>query len=68
MKKPLKQMIINKGKNWQIEIDEKLPDPIGTKEENRLAGGAGYCIFAFLFGVLVVANQPHFSLVALVCL
>ena len=35
MKKPLKQMTINEGKNQQIEIDEKPPNPVGTEEENR---------------------------------
>ena len=59
-------MINNKGKNRQIEINEKPPDPVGTEEENRSAGGAGYCVFAFLFGVLVVAGRPRFCLVALV--
>ena len=65
MKKTLKQMINNKGKNRQIEIDEKPPDPVGTEEENRSVGGAGYCVFAFLFGVLVIAGRPRFRLVAL---
>ena len=35
MKKLLKQMTINEGKNWQIEIDEKPSNPMGTEEENR---------------------------------
>ena len=49
MKKLLKQ-IINKGKNWQIEINEKLPNPKGTEEENWSAKmKIGYNIFAFLF-------------------
>ena len=38
---------------------------MGTEEENRFAGGAGYCVFAFLFQVLV-AGLPRFCLVALV--
>ena len=25
----------NEGKNRQIEIDEKPPNPVGTEEENR---------------------------------
>ena len=66
MKKPLKQMIINEGKNRQIEIDEKPPNPVGIEEENRFAGGAGYYVFAFLFRVLVAAGRPRFRLVALV--
>ena len=28
-------MIINEGKNRQIEIDEKPPNLVGTEEENR---------------------------------
>ena len=63
MKKPLKQMIINEKKNRQIEIDKKPPNPVGTEEENRSAGGAGYYIFAFLFRVLVAASRPRFCLV-----
>ena len=59
MKKPLKQMIINEGKNRQIEIDEKPPNPVGTEEENRSAGGTGYYVFAFLFRVLVAADRPR---------
>ena len=35
MKKPLKQMTINEGKNWQIEINKKPPNPVRTEEENR---------------------------------
>ena len=35
MKKPLKQIIINEGKNRQIEIDEKPANSVGTEEENR---------------------------------
>ena len=30
--------MINKGKNRQIEIDEKLSDLVETEEENRSAG------------------------------
>ena len=37
MKKTLKQMI-NEGKNRQIEIDEKPPNPEETKEKNRQQG------------------------------
>ena len=37
MKKPLKQMI-NERKNWQIEIDEKHPNPGRTEEENQQQG------------------------------
>ena len=59
-------MINNEGKNWQIEINEKPPDIVGTEEENRSASGAGYCVFALFFGVLVVASQPCFCLVALI--
>ena len=33
--KSLNQMIINKGKNWQIEIDKKSSTLVGTEEENR---------------------------------
>ena len=40
-------MTINEGKNRQIEIDEKPPNPVGTEEENRSVGGAGYYVFAF---------------------
>ena len=53
-KKPLKQMIINKRKNRQIEINEKTFDVVKTKEENRSASKVGYYIFAFLFRILVV--------------
>ena len=28
-------MTINEGKNQQIEINEKAPNPVGTEEENR---------------------------------
>ena len=63
MKKPLKQMIINEGKNRQIEINEKPPNPVGTEEENRSAGGAGYYVFVFLFRVLIAAGRPRFCLV-----
>ena len=35
MKKPLKQMTINKEKNQQIEINKKPPNLVGTEEENR---------------------------------
>ena len=35
MKKLLKKVTINKGKNQEIEIDEKLPNPVGTEEENQ---------------------------------
>ena len=56
----------NEGKNWQIEIDEKPLSLMGTEEESRSAGRAGYYVFAFLFWVLVVAGQPRFCLVALV--
>ena len=50
----------NEGKNRHIEIDDKPPNPVGTEEENRSAGGAGYYVFAFLFRVLVAANRPRF--------
>ena len=56
-------MIINKGKNQQIEINEKPPNPIGTGEENRSASGAGYYVFTFLFRVLVAASRPRFCLI-----
>ena len=49
MKKTLKTNDKNEGKNRQIEIDEKPPNPVGTEEKNRSAGGAGYYVFAFLF-------------------
>ena len=56
----------NKGKNRQMEIDEKSPNPKGTEEENRSAAvEPGYNIFIFLFRVLV-ASQPRFCLVVLV--
>ena len=58
----------NKGKNWQIEIDEKPLNPVGTEEESRSAGGVGYYVFAFLFWVLMVASRPRFCLIALVSL
>ena len=66
MKKTLEINDKNKRKNWQIEINEKPPNPVGTKEENRSAGGAGYSVFAFLFWVLVIAGQSRFCLIALV--
>ena len=56
-------MIIKKGKNRQIEIDEKPPNPVGTKKEYRSASGAGYYVFAFLFRVLIAAGHPRFCLV-----
>ena len=56
-------MIINEGKNRQIEIDEKSPNPVGIEEENRSAGGAGYYAFAFLFQVLMAVGRPRFCLV-----
>ena len=56
-------MIINEGKNRQIEIDKKPPNPVGTKEENQSAGGAGYYVFAFLFWVLVVTSHPRICLI-----
>ena len=56
-------MIINEGKNRQIEIDEKPPNPMETEEENRSASKASYYIFAFLFRVLVAAGRSHFCLV-----
>ena len=34
-KKPLKQMIINEEKNWQIEIDEKPFNPVRKTEEKN---------------------------------
>ena len=36
---------------------------MGTEEENRCAGGAGYYVLAFLFRVLVAADRPRFRLV-----
>ena len=33
-------MIINEGKNRQIEIDKKPPNPVGTEEEKRSYAGA----------------------------
>ena len=33
--KPIK----DEGKNRQIEINEKSPNPVGTEEENRFASG-----------------------------
>ena len=33
--KTLKTSDKNEGKNWQIEINEKLPNPVRTVEENR---------------------------------
>ena len=33
--KTLKTSDKNEGKNQQIEIDEKPPNPVGTEEENR---------------------------------
>ena len=68
MKKPLKQMINNKEKNQQIEINEKPPDLVETEEENRSESRAGYYVFAFLFGVLVLVSWPRFFLVALLSL
>ena len=56
----------NEGKNRQIEINEKPPNPVGTKKESRSADGAGYYVFSFLFWVLVVTGRPHFCLVALI--
>ena len=56
-------MIINEGKNRQIEIDEKPPNPVGTEEENRSTGGAGYYILAFLFQRLVATGRPCFCLI-----
>ena len=56
-------MIINEGKNRQIEINKKPPNPVGTEEENRSASRAGYYLFAFLFRLLRVAGQPRFRLV-----
>ena len=50
----------NKGKNQQIEIDEKSPNLLETEEKNRSASGAGYYVFAFLFRVLVVASRRTF--------
>ena len=35
MKKPLKQMIINGGKNGQIKIDKKPSNLEETEEENQ---------------------------------
>lgn len=49
-------MLNNKVKNRQIEINEKPPDQVGTEDKNRFTDKAGYCIFTFLFGVLVVAG------------
>lgn len=66
MKTLLKQMIINKEKNWQIEINEKPPDLVKIEEENWSTGEAGYYVFAFLFRVLVVAGLLQFYLVALI--
>ena len=58
--------MINKGKNQQIEINEKTFNSRGTKEENRSAElEQVYKVFAFLFQVLV-AGQPYFCLIALV--
>ena len=62
-KKLLKQIIINEGKNRQIEIDERLSNPVGTEEKNRSASGTGYYVFAFLFLVLVAAGRSRFCLV-----
>ena len=53
----------NKRKNRQIEINEKPPNPVGTEEENRSEGGAGYYVIAFLFRVLVAAGRLRFRLV-----
>lgn len=39
-----------------------------NKEKNRFVSGAGYCVFAFLFGGLVIAGQLCFNFVALVSL
>ena len=59
--------MINKGKNRQIKINEKPPNPEGTEEENQSVGvEIGYDVFAFLFQVLVVAGRPRFCLVVLV--
>ena len=33
--KTLKTSDKNEGENWQIGIDEKSPNPVGTEEENR---------------------------------
>ena len=66
MKKTLKTNDKNKGKNQQIEIDEKPPNPVKTEDKSRCAGGAGYYVFVFLFWVLVIDGRPCFYLVALV--
>lgn len=57
-------MIINKGKNQQIEINKKFLDPVGTEKKNRSADKKSY----ILFGVLVIIGQLHYCLVALVSL
>ena len=56
-------MIINKRKNRQIEIDEKPPNSVGTEEENRSAGGAGYYVLTFLFQRLVATGRLRFYLI-----
>ena len=53
-------MIINEGKNPQIEINKKPPNLVGTEQENPSVGGTGYYVFAFLFRVLVPFGHPRF--------
>ena len=53
----------NEGKNQQIEIDKKPPNPVGIEEENQSVSRAGYYVFVFLFRVLVAASCPRFCLI-----
>ena len=63
MQKPLKQVIKTKGKiDWLI--NEKPPNPVGTKEENRSADGASYYVFAFLVPSAGNSRPPTLSFCA----